>query len=227
LAGGKMIFLIPFGTYGLICLIIFLFACFVFIFGKTSKKQHREYWATHYPDMPPPYKYRYDPNDPDDDKPKMGSLGKAIIGILIAFVVICMSVIGFGLKYPDKFKAIFSPNEGKGKVIISYNEEVYDKNDIKMYISFTMYYEQSPEKVEKYRRYNPELKELVINFFRTKDGDIAYNRHGNYLKDKVIKNWRDPLFQQIRELFDDETIHYSDDDFFVQQQHRHDDKWWW
>jgi uncharacterized protein YpmB len=88
-----MIIFMSFGTFGIICLILFLIFGAGAAFMKTSKKQYREWWAQQRPNEPLPEKYKYNPNDPDDDKPKMGDLGKFIIGILVFIVAIFLALI--------------------------------------------------------------------------------------------------------------------------------------
>jgi hypothetical protein len=87
-----MVIFMSFGTFGIICLILFLVFGAGVAFMKTSKKQYREWWAQQRPNIPLPDKYKYDPNDPDDDKPKMSGVGKFIIGVLI-FIAIIFSII--------------------------------------------------------------------------------------------------------------------------------------
>jgi hypothetical protein len=92
-----IIILMSFSTLITITLIICGILGVGAIFTKTSKKEYREWWVLERPGLPLPDKYKYDPNDPDDDKPKFGYWARAIISVAIfvtlVFVLIAVSVL--------------------------------------------------------------------------------------------------------------------------------------
>jgi hypothetical protein len=76
--------------YAIGFIVFLLILCVGYLFTKTSKKQNREWWAQQRPDEALPEKYKYDPNDPDDDKPKMSGPSGFIIAILILAFIVAM-----------------------------------------------------------------------------------------------------------------------------------------
>jgi len=93
-----MAILVDLETYGLIVLITIIVFVIALLFTKTSKKDNREWWEKHRPDEPLPEKYKFDPNDPDDEKPKMGTTSKIIFGVMVLVIVI-ISIIIFSFLY--------------------------------------------------------------------------------------------------------------------------------
>jgi cell division protein FtsL len=55
------------------------------------------------PDLPLPEKYKYDPNDPYDDKPKMSKLGKIFIIVIIFSAIIFISLLIYNYRYTILF----------------------------------------------------------------------------------------------------------------------------
>jgi hypothetical protein len=197
-----------FTTFGIICLILFLVLGTGSSFMKTSKKQYREWWAQQRPHMPLPDKYKYDPNDPDDDKPKMGSFGKFIIGVLISIAVIFVLIILAVVFDLGKYLETKSPSEDK-KSVIAYQYKVSDINNGIINVKFSIRYTWSSEKEERYKD-NLQLEEYIKDFFKTKNSNYAYDRRGGYYQnDKVKQDWGEPILQYIKELFSDENIEYT------------------
>jgi hypothetical protein len=207
--------------------IAFIISLLVFgggsLFMKISKKQYREWWAQQRPGLPLPAKYRYDPNDPDDDKPKMGFPGKFIIGMGIGtaaliFIIISLLYVGpkFGIDIVKSLNDLSDRNLKDETVLrdeeskISYSYQASDINDKIINVSFGIRYIWSAEKEKLYEN-NTQVEDYIKSFFKTKDINYAFIEEGpakGYLKDSIIEEWGGPILQYMRDLFTDESIKY-------------------
>jgi hypothetical protein len=113
----------------------------------------------------------------------------------------------------DGFKEVYSEALEGEEGSITYYYVVPDRNNRNIETQFTINYIWSYEKEERYKN-NPQLEEYIRNFFRTKDRNFINDSRGYYRRERVEREWGEPILQQIRVLFNDNSIEFRSNSGF-------------
>lgn len=109
----------------------------------------------------------------------------------------------------DGFRDLLSEAFNGKDAYREYYYEVLDINSKKIEVEFELKYKWSFEK-ELVMRDNLDLKSLVTTYFNNKNEQYAFDRPGGYYqREKIEKEWGEPLLEQIRKLFLDDNIEYE------------------
>jgi hypothetical protein len=88
----------------------------------------------------------------------------------------------------------------------------YDVSDINnkiIKVEFVLTFKWNIER-ENLLKNNPNIQQIIFEFFKNKDKNFAYDRPGGYYqRDKVRQNWGDPLLENIKKAFPDLNFEYS------------------
>ena len=78
-----------------------------------------------------------------------------------------------------------------------------------MEIEFTLKFKWSIER-ENLLKNNANIQQIVIEFFKDKDRNFAYDRpDGYYQREKVKQNWGKPLLEKLKQTFPDLNLEYG------------------